>query len=200
MRVLLAPAMLKLGDSACPFCGANGRATGVPIRRFARMSRAEWLAYGSTFTMLGCMGEGTSASVDVQDAASVDVQEAASVDVQEAAHLFLCANLDDGSLQQCDRRTQYCDGRWGIGSCLPFDAGPLAAVDAGGACPCSLTPLGGYFGLTCVFAYPPSPDSSTGKLDCSEDDAGGISVSYHSCYGSPPARLERLPPRGAAVV
>jgi hypothetical protein len=27
---------------------------------------------------------------------------------------------------------------------------------------------------------------------CTDDDAGGITIACHACYGAPPARLERL--------
>jgi hypothetical protein len=47
---------------------------------------------------------------------------------------------------------------------------------------------------SCLFSVQTcsSAPSYCGNFNCEEDEAGLITVSYHSCYGSPPARLERF--------
>jgi hypothetical protein len=61
---------VKRSDSACPFCGAaghgphagaNGATVDAPARTPGRMSRARWLAYASTVSVVGCAGGGATA-------------------------------------------------------------------------------------------------------------------------------------------
>jgi hypothetical protein len=56
---------IKRGDRGCPFCGSANR----PVRQeeprlSARMSRARWLAFGSTLAIAGCSGDATMTAMD----------------------------------------------------------------------------------------------------------------------------------------
>jgi hypothetical protein len=51
--------LVKRSDAVCPFCGATTlAANALPTRRAGRMSRAQWLAYASTITVVGCTSGG----------------------------------------------------------------------------------------------------------------------------------------------
>jgi hypothetical protein len=170
------------------------------------MSRAHWLAYGSTLTVLGCLGSRSTTSDTDVDAATQGEETTPPLDdaarvtpLDDAAWKAEAGGQDtrplpcgpevDASLQ-CNRLTHYCfnETRGGGGySCVSDDAGPLA-TDGGAACSCLTSDLGPY---GCLFNFS-IPTSSCYAAECTRDDAGGVTVSCHTCYGAPPARLERL--------
>jgi hypothetical protein len=178
---------VKRGDTRCPFCGAATRPAPRSEASHRRMSRGQWLVYASAFAVIGC-GSDTAATAE-------------SVNASWPTGTFPCgsiASMASGGLN-CDRRTQYCSTD--EPQCYAYDAGPLAAADAGAKCPCHIESFAQP--CECVFfsgTASPYCSSATmrivsGSYTCEEDDAGGITVSYHSyhsCYGSPPARLDRL--------
>ena len=182
---------VKREDCVCPFCGiviaTIGRDETRPPAAWARMSRAQWLAYASTLTMVGCFGG------RMVGAAGDDGGSAGAV---ASATILLCGPDQEAGLS-CDPKTQYCfDDTYdymGEYSCVPKDAGPLAATGGGDHCPCQADDSG----LGCLFSRDLKFDGSgpalcSGNFHCDEDDRGAVTVSCHSCYGSPPARLERL--------
>ena len=138
---------IKARESSCPFCSAVHAQGPGAARRFSRISRARWLAFGSTLAVVGCQGGATDT--------------------------FQCVTYD-GRTHACVRAMEYC--RSGSASCGPLGciSMPSACVDSPG-CAC-LSEAGAF---------------SNANLSCSEKDAGIVGVTC-SCYGSPPARLERL--------
>jgi hypothetical protein len=101
----------------------------------------------------------------------------------------------------CDRSTQYCldkcmgGGQW-VGGCVALpDKNDGGIGDAGGD------------GSICdqlVVAQCGSIANVDDNCRCTEDDAGGFRidlnlVSCAACYGSPPARPERLRTRGTVT-
>jgi hypothetical protein len=190
---------VKREDSVCPFCGmsvaAIGGGQGRPRLVRARPSRAAWLAYASTLTMAGCVGGKTVASDSVAQPASKDLpsQDAKANNTGP----FACGADQDADLS-CDPNTQYCfDDTYdytGGYHCVAKDEGPLAAAHAGVHCPCPPDDSGT---IGCLFSGIRITNSSgqdlcSGNFSCEEDESGAITVACHSCYGSPPARLERL--------
>jgi hypothetical protein len=250
---------VKRSDSKCPFCGAANRAPNVArARRMGRMSRAQWLAYGSTLAVVGCTGGGSTtqreaaaphietgnaddattvtvdanaeidANAEVDTVAVADASAAADswlasdspagVDVSTGADVttaseastegdaatvdaslsmtaeggLVCNSVNvPGAAAVCDRATQWCFTNHGFQptGCVSLTTGCAsgiladacsnfffwdAAACAGG------TPRCGCLTVTC-------PNGT-----CADDDAGGITVSCGTCYGAPPARLERM--------
>ena len=47
---------IKRDESACPFCHAPTESTSSPTPRVRRVSRSEWLALGSSLTLVSCTG------------------------------------------------------------------------------------------------------------------------------------------------
>jgi hypothetical protein len=170
---------IKTEESNCPFCGASHAERPRTARRwFTRVSRAQWLAFGSALAAVGCSGEHSSVS------SAQEVAGGATGACGVASATFVCHpyalqsgdRTDDGGV--CKRATQYCQ-LWpgpGGGGCLSKDDPASALPVECRACPtCS-----------CVMQH--------GGCSCVEfDDAGGIGMTCTvGCYGSPPARLERL--------
>jgi hypothetical protein len=141
---------IKTHESRCPFCGAtHTRKRHAARQLLSRMSRAQWLAFGSTLAVVGCGDKpGTPlASVDASDG-SID------------APARPCP---------CDLATQFCRGGTS-NSCGPPGCFALPSdCVASPTCGCLANHIGG---------------------NCAINDAGAIEVTC-SCYGSPPARLER---------
>jgi hypothetical protein len=183
---------VKREDRMCPFCGmviaTIGRDETRPPAAWARTSRAQWLAYASTLTMVGCLAR-------TIDGNTRQGAEPASKGVAASTAISPCGPVEDAGVS-CDPKTQYCfDDTYdymGDYSCVPKDAGPLAATGGGDHCPCQADDSG----LGCLFSRELTFDGSSqalcsGNFHCDEDDRGAVTVSCHSCYGSPPARLER---------
>jgi len=210
---------VKREDRVCPFCGivmaTIGRDETRPPAAWARMSRAQWLAYASTLTMVGCFGgrmvgaardDGGSAGAvartidgDARQGAEPAPKGLAQDAPATSTAILPCGPDQDAGLS-CDPTTQYCfDDTYdymGDYSCVPKDAGPLAASGGGDHCPCQADDSG----IGCLFSRDLTFDGSgqalcSGNFHCDEDDRGAVTVSCHSCYGSPPARLERLAQR-----
>jgi hypothetical protein len=99
---------------------------------------------------------------------------------------FACGSggPDAGGGGTCDRATQYCSPEYSPASCKPLSqlANATSFVDSGtcGSCPtCACIP----------------PNDGSWECTCFEDNFGGLTVtcSQSSCYGSPPARVDRAP-------
>jgi hypothetical protein len=155
----------------------------------SRMSRAQWLAFGSTLAIVGCgdrTGATTSDSVRVArpqgvtpddvtadgataDGATVDGAMPEGSVARRAGDTFPC-DTSPGTVT-CHVATEYC--RSGSPSCGTSGCVPVPAA-------CIATP-------SCDCLYDAGLSYST---DC-EDDAGTIEV-YCPCYGAPPRRLERV--------
>jgi hypothetical protein len=81
----------------------------------------------------------------------------------------------------CNRATEFCSNNGNYVTCQPLADLP-STTDSGVCAECP----------TCA-CVPPSFCSSPGS--CFEDNFGGLTItcSHGGCYGSPPARLDRLP-------
>ncbi|HEY8039332.1 MAG TPA: hypothetical protein VIF15_06035 [Polyangiaceae bacterium] len=113
--------------------------------------------------LAGCSG--AVASTPVGDGGSVVAKEAGD----DAGPAVVACSSRVGYFacgdRLCDRTTEVCYQ----GSCERYDA------TSNGACgPCPTCSCDGYR-----------------SCRCTEDEAGGITVSCGGCYGAPPARLER---------
>jgi hypothetical protein len=183
-----------------------------------RTSRAQWLAFGSV-ALAGCVGSVREMPLDgggggaQEDGSSLAMQDSGSHDgaalgtndaavgtdaslspetgtAQEAGSSVDSGTVvtDDAgvacrsrsgyftcSANVCDRSIQTCYQ----GSCLWYgDTEAYAIGDAGSCGPCpTCACLQQHLSINC---------------HCSEDSQGTISISCAGCYGSPPARLERL--------
>jgi hypothetical protein len=193
-------------------------------RPLPRLSRAQWLARGSALAVVSCTGSGAmpsstmDASVSREEAShsapgdsaagdSAPSDAAAAADRTDgdggssngvvASPSFPCGTDVDASLQ-CERATQIClyySGGPGF-SCISQDGSTLHAYQGGtyaspDSAAVSCDACAG--GAGCTFYY--GPPGSCWPSSCSQDDAGGVTVSCGECYGAPPARLERLAPR-----
>jgi hypothetical protein len=222
---------VKRGDPICPFCGTPNRARAVaPSRQLARMSRAQWLAYGSALAALGCTGSAATGPSHAQDATaqneanaetvdgavdgtpdtgpSSDAAVAGEVTFAAADGGFVCMGgiylpSWDGSV--CDRATQWCflnNGGYGPSGCRSLDTTCAPGLFSDAAC-------------TSVFDWDAAACDGgprrcacltlTGCAgiypgSCTDADAGGVVVSCGECYGAPPARIERLASAGNIAV
>ncbi len=150
-------------------------------------------------------GVDLDAGVDADAVADVDahIANASVVALTSGEGGFPCATtmIADSSPAyvhtDCDRSKQWCYTNHGFSftGCLSLEP-HCDVLDSGTTC---MTPFywdasacdGGYrrcecLTVTCGYGY------------CTDDEAGGVTVSCGACYGAPPARLERLA-RFAAV-
>jgi hypothetical protein len=194
---------IKVSDARCPFCGAVN--TRRPPRRApaARSSRAQWLAFGSV-ALVGCVGTVAESSggdgggaVAQHDAGNTpahdsgnqqvpppDAGTAPETGVSYEASLpeasVSCPTRSgyfDCSANVCDRSIQACyDGECLWYGALPEYTGTIPDAASCGSCPTCACLKGTL--------YP--------NCNCAEDGEGTIAISCAGCYGSPPARLERL--------
>jgi hypothetical protein len=240
---------IKTEEPRCPFCGVPHTPNARSARRsLVRMSRAQWLAFGSTLAVVGCTEHFPSIPVSqpvadatmpeasalddssapqtgtwddsaepeadgAEDAAALEADtsqdtaapradaaqdagpDTALADAADAdscavpAGMFLCPINGPISpfpvCPACDRATQYCsEGYYRSPGCFAFtdDASPFPFPPrcvAQPTCACLVDAgviVGGPAGCTCTDL----------------DDAGALGLYCAACYGSPPARLERL--------
>jgi hypothetical protein len=194
---------VKSEDPRCPFCGALSESPVASRRRGRRTSRAQWLALGS-IALAGCAGSiaetppgdgGSSSEHDaaggVHDSGVARVPEEAgtlaetggpqdaSAAAQDAGGSAFACNTRSGYFQcqanVCDRSIQACYQ----GQCVWY--GELASYGAPDSAACDPCPTCECLGST---LYP--------GCHCTDDGAGAITISCQGCYGSPPARLERM--------
>ena len=179
---------IKTSEMKCPFCGADQAHVPRVVRRAtARMSRGSWLAFGSTIALVACSGaiDPQSANDDAGSAAadaspgstdgssrdgSIAHSDAAAWFGNPAKPTFACGS------STCDRATEYCILSVGSGSpegCASDDGGPFPSE-------CVSIPT-----CECLSA------NMIGSCHCVVVD-DGIGIECAGCYGSPPARLERL--------
>jgi hypothetical protein len=175
---------VKDGDATCPFCGASLPHVERSWRAAPLKSRAAWLAFGSSL-------------VAIAGAATIGACSSASSDDHTAGG----ATFPCGDAGACSVATQFCGvsaHQTGCGNdfylvyeCAPKEGNLQFPAE------CLDLPK-----CTCVEAYLPAPpppwENGGSGTSCSEDDAGGVILTYGSggqcagCYGAPPARLERM--------
>jgi hypothetical protein len=137
--------------------------------------------------------ETTTADVTPTDAASPQAISFASADGS-----FGCLGGAYNDATTCDRATQWCEGLNGGSAhqCVSLDhlCGNFGLADSGCTPPIFYWDAaacdGGYRRCACVTVSCTLGASGPGL--CTDDDAGGVTVTCGSCYGAPPARLERL--------
>jgi hypothetical protein len=181
---------IKRQERCCPFCDAAHSRPGSTRPWMARVSRAQWLAFGSTLAAAGCL---PTVSTESPLEGGVGVLEDASPNVfagcNDASATFFCGPNDDGGGACCNRATQYCSQNPYSGArrgCSDFGAGLVVPFPTH----CLPSP-------TCECISGSAVDSgtcgNTMYVRCDNlDDGGGLGLScYGPCYGSPPARLER---------
>ena len=197
---------VKSEDSACPFCGAEMNVRALK-RTAPRMSRAAWLAVGSSIAALSgvaalaaCSSTGATAptapgTVGASDSGG-DAQSDAPAEVEAT---FGCgpqvSNFGSPQPQYCKLASELCMATWeplppcaiteNTFSCVSFDASPYTS-----SC--------GVHTPTCNCIAPNLPDGGEYEgWSCADLDGGGVEIDdgircQQGCYGSPPARLERL--------
>jgi hypothetical protein len=159
---------VKRMDATCPFCGAHKATTKASRASVGRrMSRAEWLAVGSAMVLGGCSGQEVSTTLD------------GASSVTSVSLGFACGDA------QCAPAGEYCLAFGPVYnlsySCESYDSGGWAPGDA----TCGPHP-------TCGCSAWVGSNFDDGVCGCN-DDGGVVNVTAcHSCYGAPPARLERL--------
>lgn len=204
---------VKSREARCPFCNATRVARADVRLRAPRVSRAHWLAFGATVAamttsgVVGCSGsepgngagepdrtgdaathgDGSVADGSVADGGGADVSTpdgshdgATQADARHPDAATSCTRSGRSACgsTSCDNQTQWCDTRQG--TCYAIDSGaPFPSQ-------CSACP-------TCACATPHLLPSCT----CVELDGGGVGLACHTCYGAPPARLERNAQRRA---
>lgn len=151
------------------------------------MSRAQWLAFGSTLALTGCSASGSSSASNSYATVATSTWVSPASCPSPAPGLFFCSDAGvvyDGATNSasygyvvaCDRVTELCS--------LTNNPQCLQKADAASpvclTCPtCACLLVNGFAGCRCEAV----------------DDAGGIALDctgVGGCYGSPPARLERI--------
>jgi hypothetical protein len=177
-------------------------------------SRAQWLAFGS-IALVGCVGSVAETPTDdagggVQhDAANATTHDSGSLQATgpeaggiseaglaqetgggtEAGSLAEAGPVPDDAGVACQTRTGYfdCAGNLcdrSIQACYQNQCvwyGLLSSYEVPDAATCGPCP-------TCACLQ----GSLEGSCHCNNDPDGGLIISCGGCYGSPPARLERL--------
>lgn len=204
--------LVKSHDATCPFCGALVLPrTGVAHRVHApRMSRAMWLAFGSSIATaagLACATSPTVPTDTVGSASNVDPREDSGDHDADAIDAFVidgegrtdgevplswatcdagtgCACTPCGS-STCDTATEYCE------EAHYKCTGQPSCTRATFRC------MPRTYGVVC---------NAAPAISCTQDACGrvvqvataedccstcNIGCATSGCYGSPPARLER---------
>ncbi|HLK35539.1 MAG TPA: hypothetical protein VKU41_02220 [Polyangiaceae bacterium] len=143
------------------------------------MSRAEWFAMGSAVVLGGCSGRVVPPDPQPNTVSSIAFRD------------FGCGDA------QCVANAEFCYNDRDFNACVSYLEAGVASDDGA----CSGRPTCACYEET--GAYQGAYDS--GQIcSCTDDDAGGLTVSActhsHSCYGSPPARLDRRTLAGNRVV
>jgi hypothetical protein len=212
---------IKRHEALCPFCGApHVAAPRAALHSRRRVSRAQWLAFGSTLAAAGCTTTSAEQGVDAStttDAEAIHEAAADSTVVVDATADAVGFGVDAaGDVRDAgDEWTSALDGScatWsGVFACTFSSDNDASCVPCGrGSHYCvsdrSNTPTKGCFDNGAgPFAMDPQCDAGSycacfrlqnyGQCRCVDlDDAGAIEVSCFGCYGAPPARLERLAP------
>lgn len=203
---------VKAHEDQCPFCGAR-RLSRTPTERGVpvRLSRAQWLAFGSTLAVTGCSSAVVSS---IERSSSSSASSTASSDVVSTTSTPIVTGT---SFTSASPTTTYATASTTPASCgvptgqfLCDPSNNQGTGDAGVACDrqgefCSLWPGtqgciakadAGTFPAACLTC--PTCDCINAHTSCrcvALDDAGAIGISCGGCYGSPPARLERYAER-----
>ena len=206
---------VKREDAACPFCGAARSTARTHVRReMTRISRAHWLAFGSTLVGIGCNGSMAAEPFADAGAAPDDAATArvAPDDATTAPHDASAADDrkpdEDAPADAARREAGYpspdtsCPrrGTFACGGSMNCDRATEVCFNS----QCASIATVGYLQIdsgacaacpTCA-CFPPGrrPDCTAG-VSCFEDNFGGLTVSCSQagCYGSPPVRLDRPP-------
>jgi hypothetical protein len=200
---------IKVSDARCPFCGAVN--TRRPPRRAParRTSRAQWLAFGSV-ALVGCVGTVAESSGDgggavaQHDAGNTPAHDAGNQQAQppeagiETGTVWETGSPQDAGIVVADDSGVACSTRSGYydcganlcdrsiqacyqGQCVWYGALWEYVSQQPDAASCGSCP-------TCACLH----GALYGNCTCNEDNEGTVSISCGGCYGSPPARLERL--------
>jgi hypothetical protein len=204
---------IKRHETNCPFCGAGHRSASRKAVRPSRMSRGQWLAFGSTLAVVGgCSGAvdpvppsggntGQVSGMQPLPDASFDApstqpgDDASSTPVPDGSVVADTSPTPDASQQpdvapgcnpsgsfacnpnlMCDSATQYC-----------------SMVSGGGGIACESQTISPPFPAECAGC--PTCDCISAHLiaNCHCTQMGeGVGIECAGCYGSPPARLERM--------
>jgi hypothetical protein len=134
--------------------------------------------------------------VDGTSGSNVDA-DAAEATAFEGGFICIPAGIQGDAAIVCDPRTQFCHLHSGNltapSACAPLDPTCLAYPPIADASTCSYlasAPCDGGLRCSCIAleAYSATSDSCTA---CSDDDAGGLTLSCGACYGAPPVDLRR---------
>lgn len=198
---------IKVSDARCPFCGAVAARRSPPRdpARTGRVSRAQWLAFGGV-ALVGCVGTVAESSGDgggavaQHDAGATPVHDAGNQQAQppEAGLAQETGAVQDAGLVVADDAGVSCSTRSGYyecsgnvcdrsiqacyqGQCVWYGALSQYLSQQPDAASCGSCPTCACLQTT---LYP--------NCHCTEDGEGTVTISCAGCYGSPPARLERL--------
>lgn len=204
---------IKRIESRCPFCGA-AHTPSSRIVRAPRMSRAEWLAFGSSLLLMGCSGstepevggeQAPSVSPGASSGSNADDSDAARGDASTTRDACASCVADgsagahDGGAEDGGSACAVAPGTFACASnlcdrqtqwCMLYSngtpSGYCAPDDAGWNFPdsCQACP-------TCACVTGAWADAGRTSCKCVELE-GGIGVQCAGCYGSPPARLELM--------
>jgi hypothetical protein len=150
----------------------------------------------------GLSDDGAALEADVQEEATApevgaaDGQRGDDASFEDATDATLAAPVgkfactNGGGALTCDRATEYCY-TYNTSYCVPCSNGNWRCVAVDSDAGLFYFPRQCATSFTCACLA--EAGSVGGSCDCIElDDSGAVGISCHACYGSPPARLERL--------
>jgi hypothetical protein len=206
---------IKRAEVRCPVCAAPRTMSANVTRLAARMSRAQWLAFGSTLTLVSCSGAVQPAPSNGADSGSPS-QEVADANAPPAWDGSRPTSVADAGGHDADAEAVADTGSPGDDAAPEASACTVSGTFAcaGATCDrasqfCEIYSGGTEFGCLAddagagTFSFPPEcygcPTCACvgpklgGPCQCIDiDDGGGIGIECIGCYGAPPARLERL--------
>jgi hypothetical protein len=203
---------IKRTELRCPFCAAP-HASSARVARFAsRMSRAQWLAFGSTLTLVSCSGavqplpsSGTDSGSPSQQTA--DASTSPGWDARNPTSATEDSGRDTDAVAAADAGSPTDDAATEASACAVTGAFTCNGTTCDRASQyCQMYNGGNEVGCQADdagFNFPPQcygcptcaciGQQLTGTCHCVDiDDGGGIGIECIGCYGAPPARLERL--------
>jgi len=175
---------VKRADPTCPFCGTASRRAMAPfsssLARSARLSRAQWLAYGAAVAAFACTGRATMMGDGSEQQPAAPLGDGG----------FPCIGPNGPLSLDCQRASEWCYTNHGFDptECVPLTT-TCAPDDPSDACSSVVT----WDAAACDGGIPSCAclTVTCGSGFCLEDEAGGVTVSCGSCYGAPPARPTR---------
>jgi hypothetical protein len=203
--------LVKAADPSCPFCNAamSPAASGYGTAEATLCSRAAWLAVASTVAAFAALGAGCTRQTD-DPSSRTDAGAGAETDPPAASSPgadAACITPESGTFMcggaSCDVATQYCDRYLktnciynGKGTNSPSNYEEASCRDRADRAPDNSFPPACLSCATCGCIGPYAASAS--KDSCAAIAGGGVVITHDqtticgACYGSPPARLERL--------